>query len=167
MNRKVKTDLTSYNSLVKLTYFKLLNRTKNLLSTLDNADLRGTLGTLCKHESPKKLQVYTVVHEFVNPVCYLALQCNGGQRLSIHFGFEQVGIEDDYSVVTGPFMRMLYTLTSKEHTPFNIEDCICTDYIFTHCIDLFTSIANAKSHKFKLLPYKPATARRKQMRAVA
>jgi hypothetical protein len=164
MNRKLNSDLTSYNDLVKATYFKLLNRTKNLLSTLDNTDLRGTLS---KHQATKKLHIFTVVHEFVTPVVYLALQCDGGQRLSIHFGFEQVGIEDDYTIVTGPFMRMLYTLTSKEHTPINIEVCVSTDYVFTHCIDLFTSIASVKSHKFKLLEYKPATARRKQMRAVA
>jgi hypothetical protein len=164
MNRKLNSDLTSYNSLVKSTYFKVLNRTRQLLSTLDNPDLRGTL---CKHQTPKKLHIFTVLHEFVNPVIYLALQCDGGQRLSIHFGFEQVGIEDDNTIVTGPFMRMLYTLTSKENTAFNIEDCISTDYVFTHCIDLFTSIASVTSHKFKLLPYKPAAARRKQMRAVA
>jgi hypothetical protein len=161
MNRTLKTDLTSYNSLVKSTYFKLLNRTRQLLSTLDNPDLRGTL---CKHQTPKRLHVFTVVHEFVSPICYLALQCDGGQRLSIHFGFEQVGIEEDYSIITGPFMRMLYTLTSKEQTAINIEDCISTDYVFTHCIDLFTSIATAKSHTFKQLTYRP-TVKIKRLRA--
>jgi hypothetical protein len=141
----------AYNNAVKTAYFKILKRTKELLTTLEDESLRGTLHL---YRKPKKLHVLNTVHEFISPVIYLSLECVGQQKLSICFGFEQLGVEHDYSTITGSFMRTLYTMTAKEHTPINIEACINTDYVFTHCTDLFKSIANGNTHTFKQLQYK-------------
>jgi hypothetical protein len=141
----------AYNDAVKTAYFKILKRTKQLLSTLEDESLRGTLRL---YRKPKKLHVLNTVHEFISPVIYLSLECVGQQKLSICFGFEQLGVEHDYSTITGSFMRALYTVTAKEQTPINIEACINTDYVFTHCTDLFKSIASGNTHTLKQLRYK-------------
>jgi mannitol-1-phosphate/altronate dehydrogenase len=143
--------LTAYNAAVKAAYFKILKRTRQLLSMQEEEQLRNTLHLFKK---PKQLRTLNTVHEFISPVVYLSLECVGYQKLSICFGFEQLGVEHDFSTVTGPFMRMLYHFTAKEHTPINIQECINTDYVFTHCTDLFASIASCNTHTLKLLPYK-------------
>jgi len=160
------TKLTSlpYNEAVKRAYFKILKGSKLLLSTIYQHELRCTL---CRSNKPGTM--VNTIDELVNPLLYLSLECNDGERYSIHFGFELFKHECEYSVVTSKFVRLLYKLTSTEHTTINIEDCVNTEYVITDCSALFEAVedSNNKQHKLTVIQYKPAAIKRKQMKAVA
>jgi len=157
-----KQKLSAYNQAVKEAYFKILKATKNLIASLDRHELRCTL----QRSDRSQLGLMTKVHEIVNPVIYLCLECTDGESLSIHFGFELFSDECEYSHLTSKFIRLLYKLTGVEHTAINIEDCICTEYLITECSSLFEMIEDSehKNHQFMLIPYKASPSKRKLMR---
>lgn len=166
MKRQSQGNLTSlpYNEAVKKAYFKILKGSKQLLSSTFRHELRCTL---CRSNKPGTM--VTTIDELVNPLFYLSLECNDGERFSIHFGFELFKHECEYSMITSKFVRLLYKLTSIEHTAINIEDCINAEYVITDCSALYEAIedSNNKQHKLTVVQYKPAAVKRKQMKAVA
>lgn len=155
---------SAYNKAVKGAYFKLWRGTQQLLTTVERHELRCTL----QRQDRSAISFGSKVHEVINPLIYLSLECNDGELLSIHFGFEQLVEDQEYSHITSRFVRLLYKLTASENTSINIESCINTDYIITSCSELYEVVEDRmKHHSFSLIKYKPATTRRKQMMAVA
>jgi len=156
--------LLTYNKSVKEAYLKILKGAKQLLSTTFRHELRCAL---CRSNKPGTM--VNTIDELVNPIIYLSLECNDGERYSIHFGFEQFKEECEYSIITAKFVRLLYKHTSVEHTTVNIEDCINTEYVITDCSALYEAVEDShhKKHKLIVIPYKPAAEKRKLMKAVA
>lgn len=157
--------LTPYNKAVKQAYFKLLKQTKQLLATIERHELRYTL----QREDNGPLAPFIIVHELVSPLLYLSLKAEDGVQLTIHWGIEVFDYENDYTDVTGQFVRMLYKLTSAEHTAINIESCISTRYVITNCSELYECLEDArhKLHQFTLIKHRPALQRTKRRLAVA
>lgn len=158
------TAVLAYNKSVKEAYFKVLKQLKQLLATVERHELRCTL----QKEDKSEVTFCTTVHELFNPLVYLALQCRDGEVFTIHFGAEQLINDLQYSYVTSGFVRILYKLTSSEHTAINIEDCINTEFIITNCSELYEVIEDRNhSYQFRLIKHKRAATKRKQMQAVA
>ena len=145
-------DLNAYNQEVKTAYFKLLKHTMLLTAKLENSEHRVTL----QHSSSSKVIGYgTKLHELITPIFYLALECEGSKKLCIHFGFEQLGVNEDYSAVTRPFLRILHNLTAKRFTVVNIEDCINVDYIMFRCKELYEAVSKSNhDYIIKQIPYR-------------
>lgn len=154
----------AYNKAVKEAYFKILKQLKQLLATVERHELRCTL----QKEDKTEVIFCTTIHELYNPLVYLSLQCRDGEVFSIHFGAEHLINDLQYSYITSGFIRILYKLTSAEHTAINIEDCINAEYIITNCSEFYEVIEDRNhSYEFRLIKHKPAAMKRKQMQAVA
>jgi hypothetical protein len=164
-NLQQQTEVLPYNKVVKEAYFKLLKDTKRLLATVDRHELRCIL----IRDDVQPLGFGTTQHEIISPLLYLSLESHDGERYSIQFGFEMFkGVNDEYSHVTSKFIRMLYTYTAKEHTAINIEDCINTEFVFVDCSALYETVEDRmRNHSITVIPYKPATTKRKAMMVVA
>jgi hypothetical protein len=153
-----------YNEAVKTAYFKLLKETTRLIATIERHDLRFTLQRTDKGE----IAPFKVLHEFISPIVYMAIKSMDGEHYKIHWGIEQFDDECDYSHITAHFLRMLYKLTSAEYTPINIENCINTDSIITHCSELYECVEdNNHYHQFILIKHKVTASQRKRMLSVA
>ncbi len=162
--KRSNTNSTAYNEAVRQAYFKLLKYTKQQLSTIERDELRFTL----QREDNSPISFGSKVHELVNPLIYLSLECNDGELLNIHWGFELLLEDTEYAHITQTFTRMLYKLTSVEHTAINIEKCVSTDYIIVNCSELYETVEDRmRYHTFTLIKHKQAATRRKQMQAVA
>ena len=157
--------MSAYNRTVNTAYFKILKATTRLIATVEQHELRCTLQRPIKSE----ISFGTKIHEIVSPMIYLCLECNFEARLTIHFGFELFQGDNEYSNITAKFLRMLYKLTSIEHTGINIEDCINTDNVLTSCSELYEVIEDSpfKEHTFKLIKHKVTAAQRKQRLSIA
>ncbi len=153
-----------YNKIVKEVYCAIYRNAKQLLATLEREELRYSL----EREDKTTPKVGTIIHEFINPLIYLRLECHPNEVLAIHYGFEQVLAVNQYSKVTSAFVRSIYKLTSKDITTINIENAVRTDWCIKTCSEMYEYIEERnKHHTFKQIKYKPATVRRKQMQAVA
>jgi hypothetical protein len=109
-----------------------------------------------------------VIHEFINPLLYLRLECSIENQFVIHYGFEQIGNDEQLSNRTASFTRAVYRLTSKELTQINVEASVSNSWCITECSALYGyTEEQMKYHQFQLIKYKPAISRRKQMKAVA
>ncbi|WP_179416151.1 hypothetical protein HDF19_08440 [Mucilaginibacter sp. E4BP6] len=158
------TAVLAYNKSVQDAYFKILKETRKQLATLEREELRYCL----EREDRTTTKPNTVIHEIVNPLVYLRLECKPDNRFAIHFGFEQVLSINQYSQLTTFFIRLLYRVTSKEATVVNVEDAVRTDWIITTCENMYEYIEeNNKYHQFRLIKHKPAAMKRKQLKAVA
>ncbi|MEN0054477.1 MAG: hypothetical protein AAGC65_12460 [Mucilaginibacter sp.] len=156
--------LSPYNKSVSMAYALILKQAKQLLSTLEREELRFSL----EREEKSAPIVGTIIHEIINPILYLRLECHSTNSFAIHYGFEEVLAFNQYSKITSTFVRNIYRLTSKDLTETNIEDCVRTDWCINTCSEMYEYIEQSnKYHTFKQIRYKPATARRKQMHAVA
>ncbi|WP_461450140.1 hypothetical protein [Mucilaginibacter sp.] len=146
-------------------YFKLLKETEKLLATLQQHELRFTL----QRRDNSEISTFSKVHELVNPLIYLSLESQDGEKLCIKFGFEQGGDDYRFSHITAKFLRMLYKCTAIENTAFNIKDYINTDYIIVNCSELYECIEDSKHnlHTFKFIKYKQPATQRKRMLSVA
>jgi len=154
----------AYNKSVHEAYLKVLKLTRNQLATLEREEMRYCL----EREDRSTPKVGTIVHELVNPLIYLRLECHTGNTLAIHFGFEQVLSMNQYSQLTTFFIRLLYRLTAKDATEVNIENCIRTDWVINQPGAMYEHIEEInKHHQFKLIKHKPTAMKRKQMKAVA
>ena len=147
-----KHQLLPYNTCVTRTYFKLLRATIDLLGTIDSDALRGTLS----REDDAPIDFGLKVHQFVSPMVYLSLQCDDSETLTIHFGFEKMGGEDEFSYVTSRFLRLLYKFTDVKRTRINIEDCVVTDYIETECMATYQAVEESQLYVYTAIPYKSA-----------
>jgi hypothetical protein len=157
------TQLVPYNVEVRKAYFKILKQAKTLIATVEQHELRCTL-----YQEDRSKQVFmNKVHEFVNPLIYLCLLCPV-DAYEIRFGINVFNGESDYTVITSKFLRILYKVTSEDHTAINIEGCVTTDNVITECSELFDYLEERgkSNHTFELIPYKAATIKRK-LRKVA
>jgi hypothetical protein len=153
-----------YNKVVKECYYHIYRNAKQLLSTLERDEMRYSL----EREDRTAPKIGTIIHEFINPLLYIRLECHPTNVLAIHYGFEQVLAINQYSRITSAFIRSIYKYTSKDATEVNIEDSIRTDWCINTCSEMYEYMEEKnKHHSFKLIKYKPATVRRKQMQAVA
>ena len=158
------TALSAYNKSVQDAYFKILKETRKQLATLEREELRYCL----EREDRTTTKPNTVIHEIVNPLVYLRLECKPDNRFAIYWGFEQVLSINQYSQLTTFFIRLLYRVTSKETTVVNVEDSVRTDWIINTCENMYEYIEeHNKYHQFRLIKHKPAAMKRKQMQAVA
>jgi hypothetical protein len=167
MKKTTKTKpLSSYNQAVKTAYFKIVKAAKTLLSTIERHELRCTL--IRKGQSGENT-LNTTIHQLVNPIIYLSLECHDRENYSIHFGIEQFQHECEYSMLTAKFLRIIYKLTSVEQTTVNIDDCVNTAYVITDCSALYEAVEEStlKNHSLEIVPYKQTMSKRKQMKAVA
>ena len=152
-----------YNKAVKAAYYKTLRKAKEMLSTVEQDELRYTL---VKAGNPTSTGY--IVHEFINPLLYLRLEAENDSLFFIHFGVEQVQNNEHLSNITSKFIRALYNFTTKEATMVNIEMAVRTDWLLNSCSDAYEYIEERnKYHVFKRLPYKVNAAKRKQLLSVA
>ena len=151
--KQLNNDPTSlaYNKAVKAAYFKLWKLTQQLLATIERHELRCTL----QRQDRTAIAFGSKVHEVINPLIYLSLECNDDELLSIHFGFEQLVEDQEYSHITSRFVRLLYKLTSKDAYPIDIENCVRTDWFINSSSELYSYIEDRnKYHTFKRIKYK-------------
>lgn len=166
MKQQLHNDSTAlpYNKAVQEAYFKILKETKAMLSTIPPEELRYSL----VREDKPSTAIGAIIHEFINPLLYLRLEHHTNDLYGIHYGFEQIGNDQELSNRTASFTRSVYRLTAKEFTTVNIEACVKNDWCITQCSELYEYVEEQmKYHQFYLIKYRSATNRRKQMKAVA
>jgi hypothetical protein len=153
----------TYNKAVKAAYYKTLRKAKEMLSTIEQVELRYTL---VRNDNPTSTGY--IVHEFINPLLYLRLEAENDSNLYIHFGVEQIQNNEHLSNITSKFIRALYHFTTKEVATSNIEMAVQTDWLLNSCSDAYEYIEERnKYHVFKQLPYKVSASKRKQLLSVA
>ena len=152
-----------YNKEVQQCHRQILKQARALLSTIEHDELRFTL-----IRQDKLSNNAYVIHELINPLLYLRLECFANGVYSIHYGFEQFPIFGDYYHITGAFVRFLYKVTASSNTTINVEDAIRIDWVVSNCSEMYEHVEEQmKHHQFSLIKYKPAVSKRKQMKAVA
>jgi len=156
--------LSPYNNSVRQAYNTIYKHAKQLLSTLENEELRFSL----EREDKGTPIVGTIIHEFINPLLYLRLECHPTNSFAIHYGFEESKSFNQFAKLTASFVRFIYKSTSKDATEVNIEDCVRTDYCIYLCSELYEYIEERnKHHQFRQIKYRSTAVKRKQMHAVA
>jgi hypothetical protein len=154
----------TYNETVQKAYLHILKEAKALLAAIAEEPLRFTL----IREEKKPVTTGVIVHELVNPLIYLRLECYAENKLGIHYGWELSPTFGPYYHITSSFIRLLYKATMADATPINIEDCIRTDYVLNETSALYEYIEErgCKHHRFELVKHKAKQAKRK-LRKVA
>jgi hypothetical protein len=153
-----------YNKSVQQAYIAIYKQAKQLLSTLENEELRYSL----EREDKAQPIVGTIIHEFINPLLYLRLECHPTNTFAIHYGFEESKSFNEFARITSAFVRYIYKVTNREASDVNIEDAVRTDYCIYQCSEMYEYIEERnKHHHFKQIRYRPSAAKRKQMLAVA
>lgn len=156
--------LSPFNKSVHDSFARLLEATFKMLAAVERHELRCYLF----RSDNSNIRFGSKVYEFVSPLLYLSLESQDGNALTIHFGFELLNADSEYTLITSRFVRMLYNFTAKENTVVDIESCINTNYVIYECSALYETIEDRmRHHILKVIPYKPASAKRKQMMAVA
>jgi hypothetical protein len=156
--------LSPFNKSVHDSFAKLLDATFKLLASIERHELRCYLF----RSDNSNIGFGSKVYEIVSPLLYLSLESQDGEELSIHFGFELLNGNSEYSHITSRFVRLLYSLTAKENTATNIENSINTDYVIYDCSALYETVEDRmRYHSLKVLSYKPASMKRKAIMAVA
>lgn len=166
MNKKpnVKSQLSPYNIAVKQAYYGILKAAKQLLSQIEQEELRYTL----IRDEKSKTSDGVIIHEFVNPLLYLRLECRTDNLFAIHYGFEQINQQLEYSNITALFTRYVYKLTSKESTPIDIETAVLTDWCINTPSAMYEYIEEQqKHHSFQLIKHKVTASQRKRLLSVA
>lgn len=149
--------LSAYNAEVLKAYRKIFKEAKALIASVERHELRCILERTGSAE-PK---LFAKVNELISPILYLSLEYAGLEQLSIYYGFEQFTGKCDYSDITAKFVRLLYKLTSVEHTMINIEDCVNTEYVIAECSALYDTVeGNNKHHTLTVIPYKRRAKRK-------
>ncbi|RZA02873.1 MAG: hypothetical protein EOP47_05205 [Sphingobacteriaceae bacterium] len=151
----------NYNSCVKTAYDKILTQIETLISSIDDAPLRQVL-----ERSNKEIKPGVIIHEFLNALVYLRLECYNENVFAIHYGYEQSDRLTKYYPVTSAFIRSVYKNTAVEYTSINIENCIRTDWVITNCAELFEYIGDRNKHHISRT-IKPKPVRKKQILKVA
>ncbi|UEG52592.1 hypothetical protein LLH06_16680 [Mucilaginibacter daejeonensis] len=157
-NKTIDPQTAAYNIEVRKAYFKILKQAKALIATMVQHELRCAL----VQADRSKPIFMNKVHEFVSPIIYLCLICPV-DTYCIHFGFEiGVSSDSDHTELTSRFMRILYKLTSQEHTSVNIEDCVSTYNVITECTELFDYMEERgkSAHTLEVIPYKQPLKRK-------
>jgi len=156
--------LSPYNQAVKQAYFEILKVAKQLLSTIEHEELRYSL----VRDERSRTADGVIIHEFVNPLLYLRLECQPNNLFAIHYGFEQINKECEYTDCTASFTRWIYALTSKQATTLDIEAAVKTDWCINNPSDMYEYIEeHNKSHIFQLIKHKVTASQRKRLLSVA
>lgn len=153
--------LNDYNSCVKDAYYKILKQSEIIIATLEEEPLRQIL-----ERSNNEVKAGVIIHEFLNALVYLRLECYEENVFAIHYGYEQSDRLTKYYPVTSAFIRSVYKNTTKENTLINIEDCIRTDWVITNCAELFEYIGDRNKHHISRT-IKQKAVRKKQLLKVA
>ncbi|RYY49283.1 MAG: hypothetical protein EOO06_07590 [Chitinophagaceae bacterium] len=158
-----KSDNAAYNKAVKYCHMQVLKQAKQMLSSIEQEELRYTL-----ERQDRPPAIGSIIHEMVNPLLYTRLEYHTNELFAIHWGIEAVNQLGQLSSITTSFVRLLYNLTNKENTSVNIEESVRTDWFINQPSAMFEYIEERglRHHTFKLLPYKP-TATKRKLRPVA
>jgi hypothetical protein len=151
MTVKTQTQLAAYNEVVKVAYFKILEATQKLISSVDDEELRYTLHRV----DETTIAFGSKVHEFISPIIHLTLECNDGEQLSIHHTCRS--IDEDYECphLFARILRVVYRVTSAENTIIDIENCLELDCKTPVSMLLFKAILRDNDiYVFQTLPYK-------------
>jgi len=160
--KELKNQLT-YNAIIKKAFHKVLRQAKDMLSMVEQEEIRYTLV-----RQDKSSRTGYIAYEFLNPLLYLRLESASDGIFCIHFGVEQVPGRNQLNEITTKFIRLLYNATSKSVTGVNIENAVRTDWLLNSCSDAYEYIEERnKRHVFKQLSYKVCAAKRKQLLSVA
>jgi hypothetical protein len=152
----------SYNEAVQHAYDSILTKTKQLLASIEQEELRYVL-----ERGPRGEQPDDIFHELVSPLLYLRLECQGSVKLAIHFGIEPATKSPELQAITASFLRTLFALTGKAYTGTDIEDCVKTDWLINVCSEMFEYLEERnKCHTFRTIPYKKHTARKRVLAVV-
>ena len=168
MNKKpqhaIKSQLSPYNIAVKQAYFNILKVAKSLLTPIEHEELRYTL----VRDERNRTTTGAIIHEFVNPLLYLRLECQSDNLFAIHYGHEQITKQVEYSDITGMFTRCIYRLTSKEVTQIDIEASVKTDWLIETPSAMYEYLEEQnKYHLFTLIKHKVTASQRKRLLSVA
>jgi hypothetical protein len=159
-----KEQLSPYNLAVKQAHTNILKVAKQLLAQIEHEELRYTLVRGETHQTADGI----IIHEFVNPLLYLRLECREDNLFTIRFGFEQITTDERLSNITASFMRGVYRFTAKDVTPINIEGSVKTDWCINNPSDMYAYIEDKdKHHTFQLIKHKVTASQRKRLLNVA
>jgi hypothetical protein len=84
-NIKKHNKLLDYNKVVIESYNQVISNVKELILNLEDESLRVILE---RQDEPKDLGGY-IVHELINSLIYIRLECLKGNMYAIHYGYEQ------------------------------------------------------------------------------
>jgi hypothetical protein len=147
---------STFNECVLKAYTQILKQAKALLATIEEEPLRYTL---IRQEKPIP---GAIIHELVNPLLYLRLECHQDNEYSIHYGFELSPVFGPYYKLTSSFVRTLYKLTMANESSTNIEESLRTDWIITNCSELYEHVEeHNRNHRFELIKHKAKPTKRK------
>ena len=147
---------STFNECVLKAYTQILKQAKALLATIEEEPLRYTL---IREEKPLP---GAIIHELVNPLLYLRLECHQDNEYSIHYGFELSPVFSPYYKLTSSFVRTLYKSTMANESSTSIEESLRTDWIITNCSELYEHIEeHNRNHRFELIKHKPKQTKRK------
>lgn len=151
----------SYNEAVQHAYDSVLAKTKQLLASIEQEELRHVL-----ERGPRGEQPDDIFHELVSPLVYLRLECQVEKaQLAIHFGIEPATKFPQLHAVTATFLRTLFTYTGKGYTGTDIEDCVKTDWLINVCSEMFEYLEERnKCHTFRKIPFKKYTTRKRVLK---
>ena len=157
-------DNDSRNHCIKSAYVTIYKGVKSLISSIEEEPLRQIMERDCK--TPPI--VGTIIHELISPLLYLRLECYTNNEFGIHYGYEQGILASQFYNITSAFVRLVYKATMANETAIDIQDCVRTNWVITECSELFEYMSERnKLHTYKVLKYKPTTAKRKQLLSVA
>jgi len=158
-------DAVPYNESVETAYFTILKQTKGMLACIEQKELRFTL----ERQDKGQPVVGSIIHELVNPLLYLRLECHQDNQYAIHWGIEELTQQGELSDLTTRFLRLLYKVTMNGAYPVDIENCIRTDWFLKNsCSEMYEYIEERnKHHTFKQIKYKVTASKRKQILSVA
>jgi hypothetical protein len=154
-----------YNDCVKLAFHQVLKQAKQMLATIERDELRCTLERSESHNHLKQ----GIIHEFINPLIYLRLECHSDDLYAIHFGIEDVNKPGQFAFITAAFLRLLYKVTMTGTYPIDIEQCVKTDWFLRNsCSEIYGYIEEHNQvHTFSRIKYKLPIAKRKELLCVA
>jgi hypothetical protein len=157
-------NLPAYNTAVHKAYGRILKHTKQLLASIEQEELRFILERMERSKKPN-----TIVHELINALLFVRLDCSPEGVMAIHFGIEDVENSVALGAITATFLRILYAETSAtKNSTIDIEDCVKTDWFIKNCSDLFEYVNERnKYHTFKQIKHKVLPHQRKKLLSVA
>lgn len=163
MKQQIEQRPLTYNDCVRIAYHQILNHAKRMLATIERDELRCILERSDNVEPVKQ----GVIHELVNPLIYLRLECHSNNVYAIHFGFEEFKQHCEFSDLTTKFVRLLYKLTAKDAFPVNIELSVRTDWFINNCSAIYEYVEQSEYYTFSKIKHEVPAIKRKQMLAVA
>ena len=154
-----------YNDCVKQAYLQVLKQAKQMLATIEQDELRCTLERSVSSTQLKQ----EVIHEFINPLLFLKLECCADGLLAIHFGIEEIGVPGQQSSITSAFLRLLYKVTMRDAFAVDIERCVKTNWFLRNtCSEVFEYLEERNNlYTFRKIKYKQSPRKGNRLLSVA